>query len=139
VVSVTPVYQTVHLAAPTQQCENVAPAQADPGARLAGSLIGAVIGGVTGYQFGAGAGKAALTGAGALIGSSLGQRVASQAQDTEDQPSQRCHTVYSDQTEQRPGGYDVAYQYQGQIYHTHLAYDPGTRLPVQVNTPPIAQ
>jgi uncharacterized protein YcfJ len=96
----------------------------------AGSVIGMIAGGVIGNQFGAGAGRALATGAGAVAGAVVGNQIEANtaaAAGTE-VPVQRCQVVNTSQ--QRTIGYDVMYEYHGQRYSTRVDHDPGSRLEV---------
>ena len=137
VVNTTPIYQTVRVGVPTQQCYTQQ-VQVDqhPGSTIAGTLIGGALGGLVGNQFGRGSGNAAMTAAGAVVGAGVGNSVAR----ANDQPGvayqQHCDTVTQYHDEQHPAGFDVTYNYAGQYYHTHLPYDPGRRLLVNVSVVP---
>lgn len=131
VVSVTPVYQTVQVATPQQQCWQ-GPAD-NSGNHIFGTLAGGALGGLVGNQFGRGGGNAAMTALGAVGGAVAGNSVANQY----DQGSAtHCRTIDAYSTDQRPAGYDVAYNYNGRIYHTHSDYAPGRSIRVQVDVTP---
>lgn len=146
VVSATPIYRSVRIEEPRRECwdEQVVydegPRHRNPGA--GGAILGAILGGVAGHQFGSGRGNAAATAAGAVIGAGIGQRVANQHQRVEPR-TQRvgyeevCETRVDYRTEQRIEAYDVAYRYGGRVYNTTMPYDPGNRIPVDVNVRPV--
>ncbi len=108
-----------------------------------GAILGAIIGGVVGNQFGSGHGRDAATVAGAALGYSVGrdeqrrndhyrgrsrygERVVHGDQ-------QRCRIETDYQSQQRVQGYDVAYRYNGRIYHTRTDAHPGDTIRVRVD------
>lgn len=149
VVSAQPIYREVRIEQPRRECWDEQVVYEDRRSDywmsngVAGSLIGAIAGGVAGHQFGKGRGKDAATALGAVIGAGVGQRVANQ-----NRPARRnvqhvgyeevCTTVVDYQTEQRVEAYDVTYRYGGREYHTQMPYDPGARIPVDVNVRPVS-
>lgn len=146
VVSSTPIYRTVRIEEPRRECwdERVVyeerPRYHDNGA--GGALIGAILGGVAGHQFGGGRGKSAATAVGAVIGAGVGQRVANQHHHPEPRVErvgyeEVCETRVDYRTEQRIEAYDVAYRYGGRVYNTTMPYDPGSRIPLDVNVRPV--
>lgn len=146
VVSATPIYRTVRIEEPRRECwdEQVVydegPRHHNHGA--GGAILGAILGGVAGHQFGSGRGNAAATAVGAVIGAGVGQRVANQHQHPQPR-AQRvgyeevCETRVDHRTEQRIEAYDVEYRYGGRLYNTTMPYDPGNRIPVDVNVRPV--
>jgi uncharacterized protein YcfJ len=149
VVSAEPIYRTVRIETPRRECwdERVTYTEdRDDGYWMnngtAGGLIGAIAGGVVGHQFGSGRGRKAATALGAVIGAGVGQRVAvqnSRPRATYERTGyeERCQTVTDYRTEQRVEAYDVQYRYGGRIYNTTMPYDPGNRIPVDVNVRPV--
>jgi uncharacterized protein YcfJ len=140
VLSATPVYRPVQIAEPRQECYQQ-PVVYDRGYRggsFAGSLIGGLVGGVVGHQFGSGGGRVLATAAGAVIGANVGAGIGARNDYESGQVGYReeCRTVADYRTEQRADGYDVTYRYGGRIYRTHLPYDPGPGLRVNVNVAP---
>lgn len=131
VVKVTPVYRDVQVAEPRKECAQVpVDNQAN---KVAGTLLGAALGGLVGNQFGKGSGNAAMTAAGAVAGAAAGQSIASQG---DGQTVTRCQTVNDYVLQRQPDGYDVTYRLNGQTYHTHTAYDPGSTIRVRVAVTP---
>ncbi len=151
VVSADPIYRTVRIEEPRRECwdervtYNERPQRGywlDNG--TAGGLVGAIAGGVIGNQFGHGRGNRAATALGVVIGAGVGQRVGVENGRREASESyestgyeERCKTVTDYRTEQRVEAYDVAYRYGGRVYNTTLPYDPGSRIPVDVNVRPV--
>jgi uncharacterized protein YcfJ len=142
VLNAQPIYREVQVAEPRQACY---PQQVvyDPGYshhdNLAGVLIGGLVGGVVGHSIGSGTGRDLATVAGVMVGAGVGNQISRR----DDRPQQvsyqeRCDTVPEYHVEHRVDGYAVTYRYAGRVYHTRLPYDPGPRLPVQVNVAPAA-
>jgi len=140
VISANPVYRTIEINNPRQQCweEAVAIPQKQYESRTP-EIVGALLGAAVGYQFGSGRGQDAAAVAGAVLGGSI-------ARDTKQkyrQPQggvryeQRCKTVDEYHTEERLEGYDVTYQYNGNLYTTRTRNDPGSTIRVSVNVVPI--
>ncbi|MEQ1439952.1 glycine zipper 2TM domain-containing protein [Fontimonas sp. SYSU GA230001] len=142
VVSATPVYRTVRIEEPSRECWDervVYPGGYRREDLAAGTVVGAIAGGVAGHQFGKGRGRDAATVLGVLVGASLGQQaMAAQRPPRAERVTyeQRCRPVQAVRYEQRLDGYDVAYRYNGRIYHTRMPYDPGHRIAVQVDVRP---
>ncbi len=114
-------------------------------------ILGGLIGAVVGHQIEGGGARGLGTVAGAMIGGAVGHDIARRQaaerdaddydQDGRDRPmraidSERCETRYDERYESRVEGYRVTYQYQGRVYHTVLARDPGSRLRVRVAVTP---
>ena len=139
VLSSTPIYRDVRIENPRQECRNERvvyqePYRADPGA----ALLGAVLGGVIGHQIGHGRGNAIATGAGAVIGASYASQRAGYYGGGERVVDRPVCTTYNEyRTEQRIEGYDVAYRYNGRVYHTRTPYDPGREIAVRVDVAPV--
>lgn len=128
VISSTPVYGQV--AVPQQQCwdEQQVVRQGGTGA---GALAGAIIGGVAGNAIGAGMGRAAATGLGVVLGAAVGDQAEANAHPPMANTVRRCQTV--SQYENRPVGYDVVYEYNGQRYNTRMAQPPGDRIALNIS------
>ena len=82
-----------------------------------------------------------------MVGALLGASVASDIYNTAPRSrrsqyretrsiEQRCDVNYVYRDEERVNGYNVEYEYAGDIYRTHLDYDPGDRLDVKVSVSP---
>lgn len=97
----------------------------------AGTVIGAVIGGALGNQVGKGDGRKAATVVGAVAGGAIGHHVASNNSRDYGPP---CRAA--DVEDRRIAGYDVEYNYKGEIYVTRMSYNPGNRLRVRVTVVP---
>lgn len=143
VIRTQPVYQSVRVDEPRQECWDEPVSYADPHYQnnvTAGGLIGAIAGGVIGNQFGGGAGRVAATALGAVVGANVGAGAA--AANTpyvaHEGYEQRCRVVPNSHVEDRVIGYDVTYRYGGRSYTTRLPYDPGDHIAVDVDVQPRA-
>jgi hypothetical protein len=47
-----------------------------------------------------------------------------------------CHVDASAQQERRITGYEVEYRYRGEIYMSHMGYDPGDKLRIRISVAP---
>lgn len=146
VIASRPLYRSVRVNRPRESCYEV-PVQRvrqdywmDNG--TAGAFAGAIAGGVVGHQFGKGRGKDAATALGAIIGAGIGQRAAIERSapvydEVATRYETRCERVRETVYEDRIEGYEVTYRYHGRTYTTHLPYDPGARLVVDVDVRPV--
>jgi uncharacterized protein YcfJ len=115
-------------------------------------VLGAIIGGVIGNQVGKrGGGKArdVATVAGAILGGSIGHDVKNnnrrydssryddRYQTTRYQTVQRCEVKDSYVTKEEIVGYDVAYKYRGNVFHTQMNQHPGDKIKVKVTVNPV--
>lgn len=158
VLSARPFYTEVRVNEPRQECLDERVVYRDRGEyergdystadRTIGTVIGGVIGGAIGHQFGRGSGRHIATAIGAVVGADIGRNAVSNSERAASRDydrsrddrvgyESRCRTVYNSRYEQRIQGYDVTYRYAGQVYNTQLPYDPGARLPVQVQVSPL--
>lgn len=103
--------------------------------RPGGALLGAVAGGVLGSTIGKGDGRTAATVVGAVAGGAIGG-AASRGRDYETTATD-CHTVVVAGEQREILGYDVEYRYRGEVYASHLSYDPGLRMRVRVDVSPV--
>ncbi len=144
--SVEPQYE--QFSVPREQCTTqyvteqrpVQGSRTSNGTSIGGAIIGGVAGGILGNQVGKGSGRDAATAVGAavgaLAGNSIGANNARPVQyETVQRPVQQCQTVQ--EVQQRINGYQVAYDYRGQTYHTVLANDPGPNIRVRVSVDPV--
>lgn len=147
VLSAKPIYTQVQINQPRQECQDVPVTYREAprysGNNTAGAVLGAVIGGVVGNQFGGGSGRAVATGLGAVVGASVGSHAGEYERGydrggyTRTEYRRQCATVDDYRVENRIDGYDVAYRYNGAIYHTTMPYDPGDRIAVDVSVRPV--
>jgi uncharacterized protein YcfJ len=139
VISAEPVYETVRVARPVEECWTERVVYQD-GHRhsYTGTIAGGIIGGVVGNQFGRGRGKTAMTVAGTLLGASIGRDVSSRSP-----PSytagrvNRCEVVERYEEQEQLAGYRVKYRYKGEIFVTHTDEHPGKYIRVSVNVSPV--
>lgn len=141
VISRTPIYRDVKINEPRQECRDeqvVTTTQSNPAGGVIGTVLGGVVGAVVGSQIGRGGGRTVATAGGAVVGAVAGNAVGNSTNQSQQvvQDQTRCRTVVDSHYEQRPDGYDVAYRYGGQTYHTRLSYDPGPQLPINVSVTP---
>lgn len=134
---VEPVYKTVRINRPEQECwdEERIVEHGYGGNRQAGGLVGGIIGGVAGHQVGKGHGKAAATIVGTLLGSTIGRDIAANNQrrvGSHVQTETVCRSVDRYEEEDRLQGYRVGYRYNGHEYDTFMNRHPGKKLKVQV-------
>lgn len=141
VVDVEPIYRDVRVREPREICTEepvtervVHRGRAHPGA----VLFGAVVGGVIGHQFGGGRGQDVATAAGAVIGANhAAGRTYRDGRVTERTIYEtRCETVREARYGSRIEGYDVAYRYNGRLFHTRTDEHPGSRIRVRVDAEP---
>jgi uncharacterized protein YcfJ len=147
VISAKPIYETVEVDDGREVCRNErvqhAP-QYDRGyrpQRESSSIVGAIIGGVIGNQFGSGRGRTAATVAGVALGSAIardnereraygyGQRRSRSVVTTE----RICTFEPSIRTERELVGYNVRYDYKGQVGETVTRNQPGSTIRVRVD------
>jgi uncharacterized protein YcfJ len=136
VLNSTPVYQQVNVAIPRQQCYDQQVSYTDYRPTVGATLLGGLAGGLLGHSIGGGSGKAWATGIGAVVGAGIGNNIASANAPQQVGYQRQCQVVNDYQVQQQPAGYDVTYRYGGQVYRTHLPYDPGSQLLVRVNVAP---
>jgi len=137
VLRVDPIYDTVRVDQPREECYDTEVERRDSrGNNGAGTVIGAIIGGALGNQVGKGDGRKAATIAGAVIGGAIGNDSARRDDYYYSEPQTRCRTVYEPYNERRIAGYDVQYRYRGDVFMSHLDYDPGERMRVRVSVSP---
>lgn len=90
-----------------------------------GLLAGAIIGGVIGHNIGNSRNRGATTAVGTLIGATIGHEQDHDYTTPYGYTEQRCRVSTDYIEEQRTLGYRVSYQYQGEVYTTRMARDPG--------------
>jgi uncharacterized protein YcfJ len=134
VLRATPAYETVRVVDQQQQ-------QCDDGTYVrehkdttGATVLGAVVGGALGNTVGKGDGRKAATIGGAVVGGVIGHNIAKGDSDRY-QPGP-CHVVDVDHEDRRVVGYDVEYNYKGEVYFARMAYDPGNRIRVRVTVQP---
>lgn len=141
VLRVDPVYETVRYREPREECQEqqVERIERGGGDPTGGTIVGAIIGGVIGSNVGSGNGRRAATAAGAVIGGAIGRDIDKNNGGPDRRyvgTEQRCRIVDVEREERRIAGYDVEYQFKGDVYMSRLAYDPGNKLRVRVAVSP---
>lgn len=118
-------------------------------------IFGAIIGAAVGNQLGKrGGGKArdVATVAGAVLGGSVARDIKKENQRRRDyygddrrgryettryETVQQCEVRDSYTTREEVVGYDVAYKYRGNIFHTQMGEHPGDKIKVKVTVDPV--
>jgi uncharacterized protein YcfJ len=138
VVSSRPVYETVRVVTPRNECwdEYVTHYDGGPPDSYTGTIVGGIVGGVVGNQFGSGRGKDVATVAGTLLGASVGRDLSRRPSQPYTTVQQHCRVVEEYHHHKQITGYDVTYRYRGQLYTTRMGYDPGRKLRVRVTEHP---
>ncbi|ABE43885.1 glycine zipper 2TM domain-containing protein [Polaromonas sp. JS666] len=143
--NVNPQYENVSV--PRNECTSQWVTEQQPVAasrNYGGLAVGGVAGAVLGNQVGKGHGREAATALGAVVGALAGEHFANQngwggGYQQAAQPQQRqvqtCNTVNDVQS--RLTGYQVEYEYRGQVYSTVTRENPGRTLPVRVSVAPV--
>jgi uncharacterized protein YcfJ len=138
VVDVEPVYRTERVPVEREVCwqERVAPRRKHGSAT--GTIAGAIIGGVIGNQFGDGNGRRALTAAGAALGASIGND-ASRRGHRHARPTrvERCEIQVDYESRSYRAGFDVAYEFNGQVHSTWMQRHPGDSVRLEVVARPV--
>lgn len=139
VVGVTPVVETYRVNNPVEQCwdERVRTKSQASRSRTP-EILGGLIGAAIGHEFGSGRGQDVATVAGAVLGASVGRDVKYQQsrKGSTYQVVQRCEVRDSYSTQERVVGYDVAYRYNGKVFHTQMGQHPGKRIRLNVSVTP---
>ncbi len=112
-----------------------------------GEILGAIIGGAIGNQFGSGRGKKVATAAGAVLGASVAHdvkhakrnkhRYGSRDRYDRYEVVQRCELRDNYSVQEQIVGYNVAYKYRGNVFHTEMDRDPGDKIKVKVTVDPV--
>lgn len=132
VVDVEPIYQTISVPQERQVCDRGRDYRYSNHQRRnsqAGkAVLGGIIGGAIGNQFGKGSGRDASTALGILIGAGIGA-----SKNNHHAPRQSCYIETYYHQEDRMMGYDVTYEYNGELYHTQMNEYPGDRVRLRVD------
>lgn len=143
VLSSYPVYQTVVLEEPSEQCHIQRTAKRHRGqSSSTPAIVGSLIGGALGNAVGS---KKANKRVGAVVGGVLGYSIgrdigrkhANNHHGTGYTEREVCETFYTQVQEQRLTGYDVSYAFAGQTYKTRMDRDPGSTIRVRVQVQPL--
>jgi len=141
VTRVVPIYRTVRVAEPREQCHEERVQYNYPaGYQSATPMIaGGVLGAIVGNQFGNGNGKTFMTVAGTVLGGSIGRDIGMRNKPNNyyaPHTETRCEIVNDYYEEEQLDGYRVSYRYRGEKFTTTLPYDPGKRLKLNVRIKP---
>lgn len=139
VLNATPIYQTVRTPQRREVCWDEEVTYREPGRRSrTGPIVGTIIGGAIGNQFGGGHGRDALTVAGALLGRAIAKDAADQGGQRYTEVETRCRTETDYVEQDRLRGYNVEYEYNGQVYNTRTRSDPGDYIDLRVSVTPVS-
>lgn len=142
--NVEPRYENISV--PRNECTSQWVTEQQPVAasrNYGGLAIGGVAGALLGNQVGRGRGREAATAVGAVVGALTGEHLANQngwggyqqAAPQQQRLVQNCRTV--NDVRSRLTGYQVEYEYRGQVYSTVTRENPGRTLPVRVSVAPV--
>jgi uncharacterized protein YcfJ len=161
VVEVNPVVESYQVNNPIEKCWDERQAVRNSGysqrrhKSRTPEIFGAIIGAAVGNQLGKrGGGKArdVATVAGAVLGGSVARDIKKENQRRRDyyddehngryentryETVQRCEVQDSYTTREEVVGYDVAYKYRGNVFHTQMGEHPGERIKVKVTVDPV--
>jgi uncharacterized protein YcfJ len=139
VIQVEPLYRSVQLARPVNECWTEWVAQGNRGqGGYAGPVVGGVLGGVLANRLTRGRARTAATVAGTLIGAAIGQGISTAPRRTPAMASvRRCRTVNRYEPRQQLIGYRVDYRYEGQTFTTRTRGNPGKFIRVRVDVDPV--
>ena len=151
VVDVNPVVERYQVSDPVERCwdERVPVRHRSAGHRKDSKtpeILGAIIGGAIANQVGKrGGGKArdVATVAGAVLGGSIGRdikhnnRYQGGYEQVRYETVQRCEVTENVTTREQVVGYDVAYKYRGEVFHTQMDQHPGRKIRVKISVDPV--
>lgn len=124
---------------PSENCsiERVTETSTAPAEKgISGAIIGGIAGGLLGHTVGKGNGNAIATGAGAIGGAIIGDRMQNGSGSAQPETKEIKRCVQVDNWESKITGYKVTYEYGGQTFATVLPYNPGSSIKVQVSVSP---
>lgn len=148
VIDVDPIIRRVRVSAPQRECwEETRAVRSGPSrTEVRSTIVGGLIGAAVGHHIGRvhDVRDPAVVVGGSLIGAAIGNNIgvnkAERRGDYRDpayHTVQRCELTHRDVWEERIDGYRVTYVYKGRHFTTHMPYDPGRRLLVDVNVRPV--
>ena len=141
VTGVSPVYETVTVIEPYEECRNERVAYVNGRGSATPPILGAIIGGALGNAVGhKKRNKQVGTVVGALLGGSIGADIARSNRThrpVSHRTHRRCEVVEQARQEERLTGYDVTYEYGGTTYRTRMRQHPGDSLRVRVRVTPV--
>jgi len=138
VIGYEPVYVTEQVPVEREVCWQERGYREAGGNSATGTIAGAIIGGVIGNQFGGGSGKKAMTAAGAALGASIGHDASKQNRRYGRPVSrQRCEIQVDYEARSHASGYNVRYEYNGEIFETRTRAEPGDVIRLEVSARPV--
>lgn len=134
VIDVTPIYQTVTIPQQRQVCdqgryERYHHSDRSNQGRVGRAILGGIIGGAIGNKFGKGRGRDASTALGVLIGAGVG----ASKDGSRNSNRRNCYIESYHREENHFMGYDVTYDYNGNLYQTQMQEHPGDRVRLRIN------
>jgi len=140
VLSAQPVYRTIRINEPVEQCWDERVEVPSYGQEsYTPKILGAIVGAAVGNEFGKGRGKDLATVAGAVLGGSIGRDVQANSRRHSSRVvyEKRCELVDRYRTEEQLDGYDVTYRYNDQVNTAFTKHDPGPTIKVSVSVVPV--
>jgi len=137
VVDYEPVYVTEQVPVEREVCWQERGYRQHRGRSATGTIAGAIIGGVIGNQFGGGSGKKALTAAGAALGASIGHDASGRHRRGYPQTYRRCEIQVDYESRSYTSGYNVRYEYNGEVFETRTRSEPGDVIRLEVSARPV--
>lgn len=122
VVSIDPITTQSSRSVPRQSCTMVEEYRGDGHA----AVTGAVIGGVVGRNI------AKDKDAGTVVGAIVGSAIATNNSPAGSRMVERCTTYNDREYYNRITGYNVTFEYEGQLHTTRMARDPGTTVELKI-------
>lgn len=115
--------------------------------RTVATVVGGIAGAVLGSQVGGGTGSVAASAIGTMVGGMAGRQVYENTQRDrytpagtvrvcDPDPNGNSYNGYNQTSNNRAGGYDVTYEYNGRRYTRRMNYNPGQRVRVRVDVSP---
>ncbi len=139
-----PVYQTIEVSTPRQECwnERVVSRHYDDRQRSnTPVIISTIIGGALGNAVGNGKSNRRIgTAVGAVLGHSVGRDIVrhnSRSSVDRYEDVRRCDVVDEYYEQERLVGYHVRYEYNGEEYTVRMDHDPGEQIQVKVRVEPV--
>lgn len=143
VVESRPIYQTVEVSIPKQECwnEEIAHTRNNGSNSRTPALLSTLIGGALGNAVGHGkSNKRVGTVVGAVLGHSIGRDIVANNRNDREvyyETVRQCETVYDYQEEERLVGYQVQYLYNNEEYSVRMDDDPGDQVRLKINIQPV--
>jgi len=137
VVDVEPIQVTERVPVEREVCWQERGYRHRRGGSATGTIAGAILGGVIGNQFGGGSGKRALTAAGAALGASIGHDATRRHRHARPVSYERCEIQVDYQQRSYTSGYQVYYEYNGEVHETRMSSHPGDRIRLEISARPV--